>query len=162
MTLLRSRLPVLAAAAAALVVGLTACSGGTGDGYAGTSAAAVDPVAATPQVGTILVPTGGGGLLGGVAAAVKALRPEVRVIGVQAEQAAAWPGSLAAGQPVRITDTRTMADGIAVAEPGAVTFEHVSALADEVIREPIGQSLPALLDRIAGAGGGLVPERAEE
>ena len=54
MTLLRSRLPVLAAAAAALVVGLTACSSGTDGGYAGASAAAVDPVAATPQVGTIL------------------------------------------------------------------------------------------------------------
>ena len=54
MTPLRSRLPVLAATAAALVVGLTACSSGTDDGYAGTTAAAVDPVAATPQVGTIL------------------------------------------------------------------------------------------------------------
>jgi predicted lipoprotein with Yx(FWY)xxD motif len=54
MTPLRSRLPVLAAAAAAVVVGLTACSSGTDDGYGGTSAAPVDPVAATPQVGTIL------------------------------------------------------------------------------------------------------------
>jgi predicted lipoprotein with Yx(FWY)xxD motif len=53
MTLLRSRLPVLAAAAAAVVVGLTACSGGT-DGGSGGTAAPVDPVAATPQVGTIL------------------------------------------------------------------------------------------------------------
>ena len=55
MTLLRSRLPMIAAATAAVVVGLTACSGGTDDGYGGTSAAApVDPVAATPHVGTIL------------------------------------------------------------------------------------------------------------
>ena len=54
MTLLRSRLPVLAAATAAVVVGLTACSGGTDDGYGGAAAAPVDPVAATPQVGTIL------------------------------------------------------------------------------------------------------------
>lgn len=54
MTLLRSRLSVLAATAAAVVVGLTACSSGAGDGYGGTSDAPVDPVAATPQVGTIL------------------------------------------------------------------------------------------------------------
>jgi len=54
MTLLRSRLSVLAATAAAVVVGLTACSSGADDGYGGTSAALVDPVAATPQVGTIL------------------------------------------------------------------------------------------------------------
>ena len=54
MTLLRSRLPMLAAVAAAVVVGLTACSSGTDDGYGGISAAPVDPVAATPQVGTIL------------------------------------------------------------------------------------------------------------
>ncbi|MBK0866661.1 MULTISPECIES: threonine ammonia-lyase [unclassified Saccharopolyspora] len=104
-----------------------------------------------PQVGTILVPTGGGGLLGGVAAAVKALRPEVRVIGVQAEQAAAWPGSLAAGHPVRVTDTRTMADGIAVAEPGAVTFEHVSAFADEVItvsEQSLSRALLLCLERM--------------
>ena len=54
MTLLRSRLSVLAATAAAVVVGLTACSSGADDGYGGTSGAAADPVAATPQVGTIL------------------------------------------------------------------------------------------------------------
>jgi len=54
MTLLRSRLSALAATAAAVVVGLTACSSGADDGYGGTSAAPVDPVAATPQVGTIL------------------------------------------------------------------------------------------------------------
>ena len=54
MTLLRSRLSVLAATAAAVVVGLTACSSGADDGYGGTSAAPADPVAATPQVGTIL------------------------------------------------------------------------------------------------------------
>ena len=54
MTLLRSRLSVLAATAAAVVVGLTACSSGADDGYGGTSGAPADPVAATPQVGTIL------------------------------------------------------------------------------------------------------------
>ncbi len=61
-----------------------------------------------PEVGTILVPTGGGGLIAGVAAAVKAVRPQVRIVGVQAETAAAWPASLAAGKPTALASMSTM------------------------------------------------------
>jgi threonine dehydratase len=86
-----------------------------------------------PEVGTVLVAAGGGGLAGGVAAAVKAVRPDVRVVAVQAEQAAAFPPSLAAGGPVRLAEVHTMADGIAVGEPGAVSFAHVDELVDEVV-----------------------------
>ncbi|GAA2331764.1 threonine ammonia-lyase [Saccharopolyspora halophila] len=103
-----------------------------------------------PQVRTILVPTGGGGLVAGIAAAVKAQRPEVRVLAVQAEQAAAWPGSLAAGKPVALTETHTMADGIAVAEPGPVPFAHVSELADGVLtvsEEALSRALLLCLER---------------
>ena len=57
-----------------------------------------------PEVQTVLVPTGGGGLLAGVAIAVKALRPDVRVVGVQAEGAAAYPPSLDAGHPHAAAD----------------------------------------------------------
>jgi threonine dehydratase len=56
-----------------------------------------------PEVGTVVVPTGGGGLLGGIAAAIKGVRPDVKVIGVQAQAAAVWPASLAAGAPVRLS-----------------------------------------------------------
>ena len=77
------------------------------------------------NVATIVVPTGGGGLVAGIAAAVHFLAPQVRVIGVQAASAAAWPGSLAAGQPVRAETMSTMADGIAVAWPGAIPFAQV-------------------------------------
>lgn len=86
-----------------------------------------------PEVATVLVAAGGGGLAGGVAAAVKAVRPDVRVVAVQAEQAAAFPPSLAAGGPVRLTEIHTMADGIAVGEPGRVSFAHVDELVDEVV-----------------------------
>jgi threonine dehydratase len=79
------------------------------------------------------VPAGGGGLVAGVAAAVKSARPEVRVVAVQAEGAAAFPPSLAAGHPVRIPGLYTLADGIAVGEPGEITYAHVSALVDEVV-----------------------------
>ncbi|WP_406273791.1 threonine ammonia-lyase [Nocardia sp. NBC_00881] len=79
-----------------------------------------------PEVGTVIVPTGGGGLLAGVAVALHHLAPHVRVIGVQAAEAAAWPDSLAAGRPVRVGRMSTMADGIAVGLPGAVPFANVA------------------------------------
>jgi threonine dehydratase len=85
-----------------------------------------------PEVRTILVGVGGGGLLAGIAAAVKPLRPDVRVVGVQAEGAAAYPPSLAAGRPVALESFATMADGIMVGRPGDVPFKVISELADGV------------------------------
>ncbi|SIR78474.1 threonine ammonia-lyase [Williamsia sterculiae] len=103
-----------------------------------------------PAVGTVLVPLGGGGLLAGVATAIKLRRPEVRVIGVQAAEAAAWPASLDAGAPVKLATMNTMADGIAVAMPGAVPFAQVSELVDEVVtvsEDAISRALLLLLER---------------
>lgn len=68
-----------------------------------------------PDVKTIVTGVGGGGLVSGMAVATKALRPDVRVIGVQAATAAAFPPSLKAGAPVRLPSFSTIADGIAVA-----------------------------------------------
>jgi threonine dehydratase len=86
-----------------------------------------------PDVQTVVVAAGGGGLLAGVAGVVKELRPDVTVIGVQAEQAAAWPGSLEAGHPVRLQRMNTLADGIAVGQPSQLTFEHVRELVDGIV-----------------------------
>ncbi|WP_328553746.1 MULTISPECIES: threonine ammonia-lyase [unclassified Streptomyces] len=85
-----------------------------------------------PEVRTIVLGVGGGGLAAGVALAVKSLRPDVRIIGVQAEGAAAYPPSLAAGRPVSIENPATMADGIKVGRPGDVPFRLVEELVDEV------------------------------
>lgn len=85
-----------------------------------------------PEVRTIVVGIGGGGLAAGVAVAVKALRPDVRIVGVQAAGAAAFPPSLAAGRPVPIKNPATMADGIKVGCPGEVPFGIVADLVDEV------------------------------
>ncbi|GAA4795596.1 MULTISPECIES: threonine ammonia-lyase [Streptomyces] len=85
-----------------------------------------------PEVRTILVGVGGGGLAAGIAVAVKALRPDVRVVGVQAEGAAAYPPSLAAGRPLSLEAPSTMADGIKVGRPGDVPFRIISELVDEV------------------------------
>ncbi|GAB2733215.1 threonine ammonia-lyase [Salinifilum aidingensis] len=120
------------------------------DVIAGQGTVGREILAQLPEVRSVLVPTGGGGMLSGIAAAIKAERPEVRVIGVQAAQAAAWPPSLAAGSPVRLETTRTMADGIAVAEPGAETYAHVSELVDDVLtvgEETLSQALLLCLER---------------
>ncbi|WP_039797417.1 threonine ammonia-lyase [Nocardia araoensis] len=103
-----------------------------------------------PQVGTVLVPTGGGGLLAGVAVALRHLAPEVRVIGVQAAEAAAWPDSLAAGRPVRVERMSTMADGIAVGQPGRVPFDHVAQHVSQIVtvdEEALSQALLLCLER---------------
>lgn len=86
-----------------------------------------------PDVATVVVAAGGGGLISGVAAVLKELVPGVRVVGVQAERAAAWPGSLAAGRPLRLREMSTLADGIAVGEPSGLTFAHVRDLVDEIV-----------------------------
>jgi threonine dehydratase len=100
---------------------------------AGQGTVGLEILEQAPGVETVVVPTGGGGLLAGIAIAVKAKRPGVRVIGVQAEGAAAYPPSLAAGYPCALETMTTMADGIAVGLPGEVTFKAVSELVDEVI-----------------------------
>ncbi|MFF7944472.1 threonine ammonia-lyase [Nocardia gamkensis] len=103
-----------------------------------------------PEVGTVLVPTGGGGLLAGVAVALRHLAPDVRVIGVQAAEAAAWPDSLAAGRPVRVERMATMADGIAVGRPGVVPFSHVAQRVSDIVtvdEEALSQALLLCLER---------------
>lgn len=85
-----------------------------------------------PEVRTVVVGMGGGGLAAGVALAVKSVRPDVRIIGVQAAGAAAYPPSLAVGRPVALDSVATMADGIKVGCPGEVPFAIVRDLVDEV------------------------------
>ena len=102
------------------------------DIVAGQGTCGLEILEQVPDVRTILVCTGGGGLLAGIATAVKALRPDVKVVGVQAEEAAAWPASLAAGEPVPVGSMSTMADGIAVGRPGDVPFGLVADLVDSI------------------------------
>ncbi len=103
------------------------------DIVAGQGTVGLEILEQAPEVETVVVPCGGGGLLSGIAIAVKSRRPDVRVIGVQAEGAAAYPASLRAGRPVPLSSMSTMADGIAVGLPGEVPFAAVRDLVDEVI-----------------------------
>jgi len=102
-----------------------------------------------PDVKTILVPVGGGGLAAGIAL-LRTERPDIRIVGVQAEDAAAYPASLKAGHPVSSFMGPTMADGISVAEPGGIPFEVIAALLDDVItvsEESMSRALISLLER---------------
>ncbi|APZ34044.1 threonine ammonia-lyase [Microbacterium aurum] len=109
---------------------------------------------AVPELDTVIVGIGGGGLIAGVAAAVKARAAAagrtVRVIGVQAANSAAYPSSLAAGEPLTVETSPTIADGIAVARPGDIPFEVISELVDEVVTvtdDDIARALLVLLER---------------
>ncbi|MGQ0463729.1 MAG: threonine ammonia-lyase [Sporichthyaceae bacterium] len=119
------------------------------DVVAGQGSVGLEILEQVPDVRTIVVPTGGGGLLAGIAAALSD-RPDVRIVGVQAAAAAAWPGSLAAGHPVALENTTTMADGIAVAKPGDVPFAVVSDLVSDVrtvSEEHLSRALLLCLER---------------
>lgn len=85
-----------------------------------------------PSVAHVAVPVGGGGLLAGIATALAALRPEVRVTGVEPEGSAALCAALAAGQPVRLERTQSIADGLLPLSVGRVTFSHVKGRVDGV------------------------------
>ncbi|MEU1198380.1 threonine ammonia-lyase [Streptomyces sp. NPDC005813] len=102
------------------------------DVIAGQGTVGLEILEQCPEVRTIVVGMGGGGLAAGVALAVKTIRPDVRIVGVQAEGAAAYPPSLAAGRPLSIDNPATMADGIKVGRPGDVPFRIVDELVDEV------------------------------
>ncbi|GGS25438.1 threonine ammonia-lyase [Streptomyces griseoviridis] len=115
------------------------------DVIAGQGTVGLEILEQCPEVRTIVVGVGGGGLAAGIAVAVKALRPEVRIVGVQAEGAAAYPPSLAAGRPVSLAHPATMADGIRVGRPGDVPFGIVGDLVDEVRTVTEDQLSAALL-----------------
>ncbi|MGX6602658.1 threonine ammonia-lyase [Micromonosporaceae bacterium Da 78-11] len=133
------------------------------DVIAGQGTVGLEIIEQCPDVTTIITAVGGGGLISGVAVAAKALRPDIRVIGVQASGAAAYPPSLAAGAPQKLPHAATIADGIAVLRPGDLNFAHVSKLVDEVVTvsdEDLSAALLVLLERhkmvVEPAGGAAV------
>jgi threonine dehydratase len=86
-----------------------------------------------PDVDVIVVPVGGGGLIAGVAAAVRQSNPDVTIVGVEPAGAAKMSTSLAAGHPVTLDSTTSIADGLMPVRPGDLTFAHVHAFVDEVV-----------------------------
>ncbi|MDN5894896.1 MAG: threonine ammonia-lyase [Nocardioides sp.] len=120
------------------------------DIVAGQGTAGLEILEQSPGVRTVLVPTGGGGLVAGIATAIKAKRPDVRIVGVQAEGASTFGASLAKGAPVALQSMQTMADGIAVGCPGEVPFKAVQEYVDDIItvsEESMSRALLSLVER---------------
>ena len=102
------------------------------DIIAGQGTIGLEIIEDLPDVDTVIVPIGGGGLISGISLAVKSLRPSVRVIGVEPERAASMYQSIQAGKIIRLSDTRTIADGLATREPGPITYPIVKKNVDEI------------------------------
>lgn len=126
---------------------------------AGQGTIGLEVLAELPDLSTILVPIGGGGLIAGIAMAIKETRPTVRVIGVESAAAPSMHFSLKKGRITEAPMTVTLADGIAVKKVGQKTFPIVRELVDEVVlvqEEEIAQAIVVLLERtkllVEGAG----------
>ncbi len=114
-----------------------------------------------PEVEAVVVPIGGGGLIAGVAFAIKQLRPDVKVYGVQSEGAPSMFNSIKQGERVHLDSVKTIADGIAVKEPGANTFELIKEYVDEVVtvsEDEIAAAILALMEqkKLVSEGAGAV------
>jgi threonine dehydratase len=112
-----------------------------------------------PRLAKVVVPVGGGGLASGVAIAVKTARPEVEVVGVQAEGCAPYPASLEQGAPVPVSSALTIADGIAVKRPGRLTLPLIGHWLDGmavVSEDSVAEAMVTLMERaklvVEGAG----------
>jgi threonine dehydratase len=120
------------------------------DVVAGQATVGSEIVEQHPDVRTVVVCTGGGGLLAGVTLGVHRSLPDVRMVGVQAAAAAAYPPSLQEGRPVPLAHMSTMADGIAVARPGDLPFEIISDSGVDLVtvdEESISRAVLMLLER---------------
>ncbi len=129
------------------------------DVIAGQGGIGLELLAQAPEVRRVVVPVGGGGLISGIAVAIKSQRSDVEVIGVQAERCAPFPGSLATGEPVPAASAQTIADGIAVKSPGTLTLELIRRWVDDVVlvaEDDIAEAMVFLLERaklvVEGAG----------
>ncbi len=128
---------------------------------AGQGTLALELLEQAPELDTVVVPVGGGGLLAGVATVVKALRPDVRVIGVEPTRAASFAGAYLHGEPTDVVVGATLADGLAVTRVGARSFAIAAPLVDDLVlvdEAEIAAAI-ALLARngVVAEGAGAVP-----
>ncbi len=126
---------------------------------AGQGTVALEIIDVLSDVDVVIVPVGGGGLIGGIGVAIKSLRPDARVVGVQVEAAPGAVRSLAAGRRVIVPPGPTIAEGVAVGGPGDVTLPLLQRYVDDVVvvgEDDVAQAMVMLLERaklaVEGAG----------
>ena len=129
------------------------------DVIAGQGSIGLELLEQVPDLSRVIVPVGGGGLVSGVAIALKSARETIEVIGVQAASCSPVRGSLAAGKPVPVRSALTIADGIAVKRPGELTLSLIDRWVDEVVaveEDEVAEAMVFLLERaklvVEGAG----------
>lgn len=132
---------------------------------AGQGTIGLEIIEEMPDVDAIVVPIGGGGLISGLAFAVKTLRPDIKVYGVQAEGAPSMAKSVAEGKAVHLDSVSTIADGIAVKEPGVNTLEMCRQYVDEIVTvsdDEISAAILALIEKqkLVAEGAGATPVAA--
>ncbi|MCI6388047.1 MAG: threonine ammonia-lyase [Ruminococcus sp.] len=135
------------------------------DVIAGQGTIALELYEQIPDLDAVIVPIGGGGLISGVAFAIKQLNPNVKVYGVQAAGAPSMKNSLADGKIETLSSVKTIADGIAVKEPGDLTYDICSKYVDEVVTvtdDEISAAILALMEqhKLVAEGAGAVPVAA--
>ncbi len=128
---------------------------------AGQGTIGLEIVEEMPDVEAVIVPVGGGGLISGVAFAIKTIKPDVKIYGVQAEGAPSMVNSLQNNERIRLDSVSTIADGIAVKEPGENTFELCNKYVDEIITvsdDEIAAAILALIEqhKLVAEGAGAV------
>ena len=131
------------------------------DVIAGQGTIGLEILEQVPDVDAVIVPVGGGGLISGVAYAIKALNPNVKVYGVQASGAPSMVNSIKEGKIKRLASVTTIADGIAVKEPGDLTFDIVSQYVDELVTvtdDEVAAAILALIEqqKLCAEGAGAV------
>jgi threonine dehydratase len=129
------------------------------DVIAGQGGIGLELLGQVPDIARVVVPIGGGGLVSGIAIALKSAKPSIEVVGVQVDTCAPFPGSLKAGEPVAVETALTIADGIAVKRPGELTLSLINDWVDEIVVVPeddVAEAMVFLLERaklvVEGAG----------
>ena len=129
------------------------------DVIAGQGGIGLELLDEVPDIDTVIVPVGGGGLVSGIAIALKSQRPSVRVIGVQVDTCAPFPRSLEVGEPVAVESALTIADGIAIKRPGELTLGLIARWVDELVvvaEDDVAEAMVFVLERaklvVEGAG----------